>query len=403
MAVIGLGRKCAVCDGTVGVVLFRQRFGHLTGVSGINGYDVVACRDCGFGFAEDVPDQQALDIYYQELSKYERQDYQGKDSEHDVARFKAIATAIARFLPGTSSRLLDVGCANGGLLASLKELGYGSVIGLDPSPHSAEVAQAMHGVRVVTGSLGQLPRALRDDAAFDCVILIGVLEHIRDLGQALDTVGTLVRTGGIVYAEVPDATAFRNCPDAPFQQFSTEHINFFSSVSMANLMARHGFPVLVVERAKRAQSSSTVMPVLTGAFLKKDGMPVPIVPRRDANTRPALLKYIEQSRQMEKRIQQTLDELVNSQLPILVWGTGTHTLRLLATTNLCQAQIRAFVDSNPHYQGRKLDGRPVISPADVRGLSEPILVSSRVFQLEIQRQIKDRLGFSNQVILLYDV
>ena len=43
----------------------------------------------------------------------------------------------------------------------------------------------------------------------------------------------------------------------------------------------------------------------------------------------------------------------------------------------------------------------MIAPSDVVGRSEPILVSSRVFQHEIVRQIREDLRLSNELILLY--
>jgi len=82
---------------------------------------------------------------------------------------------------------------------------------------------------------------------------------------------------------------------------------------------------------------------------------------------------------------------------------GTHTQRLMATSRLAQADIRAFVDSNPRYQGKTISGVPVLAPAALKGRLEPILISSRIFQQEIQEQIRNQLGLTNELILLYNV
>ena len=84
------------------------------------------------------------------------------------------------------------------------------------------------------------------------------------------------------------------------------------------------------------------------------------------------------------------------------WGVGAHTLRLLATGGLEIEWVEAFVDSNRKYQQRNLRGAPVISPEQLRSRTEPILISSRGFQTEIHHQIRDHLGLTNPVILLYD-
>ncbi len=58
---------------------------------------------------------------------------------------------------------------------------------------------------------------------------------------------------------MPDATAFADWPNAPYQDFSTEHINFFSPISLDNLMRRHGFGKVFLEQNHREQSYRTVM------------------------------------------------------------------------------------------------------------------------------------------------
>jgi hypothetical protein len=86
-----------------------------------------------------------------------------------------------------------------------------------------------------------------------------------------------------------------------------------------------------------------------------------------------------------------------------VWGVGSHTTRLMATSRLGQANIAAFIESNARYHGKTLGGRPILAPEALRERPEPVLVSSRVFQREIAEQIRDDLGCSNPLILLYDV
>ena len=74
-------------------------------------------------------------------------------------------------------------------------------------------------------------------------------------------------------------------------------------------------------------------------------------------------RYIQQSRALEAKIQAKIAALVDAAKPLAVWGTGTHTLRLLETSRLPQARIVAFIDSNVHYQGKTLAGVPIISTA----------------------------------------
>jgi FlaA1/EpsC-like NDP-sugar epimerase len=97
-----------------------------------------------------------------------------------------------------------------------------------------------------------------------------------------------------------------------------------------------------------------------------------------------------------------IDEIVDKGDAIIVWGTGTHTLRLMETSRLSQAKVSAFVDSNHRYQGKKLFDIPIISPSEIKNKQEPILISSRVFQNEIVQQIRNKLKCTNQLFLLYE-
>ena len=130
----------------------------------------------------------------------------------------------------------------------------------------------------------------------------------------------------------------------------------------------------------RDQRSCTIEALFA---LPGDGSPRPIC--RDAESEAAVRRYVSESAAVDRRIQAVIGPLAASRQPILVWGTGTHTLRLLAGGGLDDANIVAFVDSNPRYHGRTLAGRPVIAPAELAGRKEAILISSRGFQREIER------------------
>jgi len=68
---------------------------------------------------------------------------------------------------------------------------------------------------------------------------------------------------------------------------------------------------------------------------------------------------------------------------------------------LGEAKIKAFVDSNPRYQGKSLNNVPIISPQALKDMTETILISSRVYQEEIAHQIRGELKLRNEFIKLY--
>jgi hypothetical protein len=202
--------------------------------------------------------------------------------------------------------------------------------------------------------------------------------------------------------EVPDATAFADWSNAPYQDFSTEHINFFAPGSLDNLMLVHGFSRVYSEQNHREQSWKTVMSNVSAAYRKEPHAPAG-APTVDTATAAGLERYIALCRIEDERLRTRIDALAASRRPIIVWGVGTHTTRLMATSRLAEANIIAFIESNARYHGKTLHGRQILPPEALVGRPEPVLVSSRVFQHEIAAQIRDALGCPNELILLYDV
>lgn len=446
-------RPCPVCNGHERRVLHRQRF--VDGGPLGSGYDVVVCRTCGAAYADGIPEQAALDAYYTERSKYTYDQRGGAESPFDMARFETIADQVVPYLASPDARILDVGCATGGLLAVLRRRGFRNLLGMDPSPACAAAARRLHGIDVRTATLGQLAGWTE---RFDMVLLVGVLEHLRDVGPAVETVARRLAPGGLLYCAQPDVTAFADCVNAPYQQFSIEHVNFFSVTSLGRLMARCGLtsrkawrwlvewregvtdsvvsgiyaPAAEMPRGKDQVTRPRITdhgPRTTGPEARRrrsevrawktgdtgpkseagsqDGEDRPTDSRSDglslafdAATEPALERYLARCREDEAAMVSTIGGLVRSQEPILIWGAGTLTRRLLATTGLSRANIVAFVDSSTALQGTQLAGRPILPPADLAGRREAIVIASRACSREIQESIRGRLGLENRIVLL---
>lgn len=399
-------RPCPVCD-SVGAreVLYRQRF--FGGPLG-EGYDVAVCGDCGAGFADGILTQNELDRYYAERSKYTYAHAGGAESPYDFKRFEVIADQIEAHLPSRDARILDIGCATGGLLAVLQQRGYTHLLGSDPSPACAEAARRLHGVEVRTATLAE--HAAWADR-FDAVLLVGVLEHLREVRDALGTVRALLSPGGVVYCAQPDVEAFAACENAPYQQFSTEHLNYFSNPSLARLMEAVGLVEATSWRWMIAWRAGVTDSVVSGVYRAPSAGSAGMARghqdeslrqsfRRDTVTRPALAAYLARCEAEDAALRRVIDALVVSGEPILVWGTGTLTRRLLATGALEAAKVRAYVDSDSAGAPRTFAGRPVLAPADLLHRSETIFVASRPFADEIVSKIRNELGLKNRVVLV---
>ena len=390
-------RPCAVCGGADKRLLYQSRFSSFSDGL-LQGYDVVACTRCGFCFADHLPDQAAFDRYYGEMSKYEYNDQGGHESPYDLAKFQEIAAFLRPYLRSHDARILEVGCATGRLLGLIKEAGYPNVLGVDPSPACARAATALYGLPAITGTLNRMDVL---PGSQDFLILSGVLEHVRDLDAALRRLSQVLANSGRLLIAVPDASRYAEGEDAPFQEFSVEHINFFGPGSLTNLLNDYGFRRLSSEQRMMTVNWRTTTPVILAVFEKSSEDQPAATLEPDQSTPTGLERYIAKSAEADRQIHDAISLLADEQIPIMVWGTGAHTLRLLETSRLGEAHITAFIDSNARYQDKQLSGAPILAPDAVRGRSEPILISSRVYQHEIAIRIRDEMGLSNRLILLY--
>jgi SAM-dependent methyltransferase len=389
-------RCCPVCNCDENRLLFRQSFDKLSQGSLLDGYAIVVCSNCGAGFAEDIPDRVSFDLYYAQMSKYEHSERAEVHTKEELDRFREIADLVSPHLKDTS-RILDVGCATGGLLAEFKRRGFSNLLGVDPSPTCAKLTGELLSIPAKVLTIAHLSEL---GEQVDVVFLTGVLEHLPDVDSSLHSIKSCLHKGAFLFIVVPDATCYDRHFSAPFQFFSMEHINYFSPRSLSNLMARHGFSEVFSQRSISHLSPQSVEPVICTLFRwNLDDITFEFI--HDDETKSALERYIKQSQDLEKQIQEKIDELVDASKPLAVWGVGTHTLRLLTTSRLAQAQIISFIDSNVHYQGKTLSGVPVVSPTAFNDSNAEILISAPTGEQQISQTISQELRWTNRIHRLY--
>jgi SAM-dependent methyltransferase len=388
-------RPCPVCGSLMLEVLYQQRFEHFVAGSITDAYDVVACSSCGMCFATGLPDQQRFAQYYADSSKYDLTADGAHLSARDVDRYSDQAAFVAATVVDRTLPVLDVGTATGGFLVALRDAGFERPFGVDPSPDAVRMARDAFSLDVIIGGLDE---AKAWGHEFGLVSYVMVLEHVSEPRKQVREVSRLLRRDGFLFVSVPAAGSFKDHVDAPFQEFSVEHINYFTSRSLSNVMGAEGYS-LVEERV-------VVLPLGTDghgpaleAVYRRDGIVRP--PEPDSTGADDIREYIRRCGGVEASILERIAGLASSGERIYVWGTGTHTLHLLQASHLGDCQIEAFLDSNPHYAGSVLAGRPVIAPSDLQAADAPILVSSAVSQSGIAQAARERFGPDAQLILLY--
>lgn len=389
-------RVCPVCGASQVNLLHTQRFELPAGHPLAEGYAVVLCNTCGFVYADTTVSQTDYDRFYAQYSKYEdaKTSTGGGENPFDRTRLEVTAQQIANFLQDTTTRILDVGCANGGLLRALKDLGYQNLCGLDPSPACVENTRAL-GLDAYPGSLSQpFPHG-----KFDCVILSHTLEHVQDVRGAIAWIDAILDSSGkqLTYIETPDAARYVDFLYAPFQDFNTEHINHFTRTSLQNALELAGFETLLTGEKDLSINATMRYPAVYGFWKKSAAKATSLQP--DTHLALRMEAYIRQSRLQLGEMDAHLRVALGEHQRVIVWGTGQLALKLLLETCLGQTEIAAFVDSNPVNQGKMLRGVEIIAPEAIGACPEPIVITSTLHQQSIAAQIRE-MGLQNKLIFL---
>lgn len=388
-------RPCPVCGSILHDVLYRQRFEDFAAGSITDAYDVVACRTCGMCFASGLPGQARFSEYYGQSSKYDLSAAGAQATSFDVQRHREVAEFISAHVADRTGPVLDVGTATGALLVALREVGFTSVHGVEPSPDAARKAREAYGLDVIAGD-ARAAKVWPD--GFAVVSLVAVLEHLVDPVSVLRESVDLLKPDGVLYLLVPDAARFSTFVDAPYQQFSVEHINYFTLNSLRNLVGALGLEV-VAEHANIVKPTDDAQGPGIEVLCRRSSSPPDI--QIDSDGVADLRRYIARSAEVESGVLGRIAELAEDQSPIYVWGTGTNALHLLAVSRLSECNIIAFLDSNPHYAGQPLAGRMVMVPGDVEKLEAPILVASAISQTAIATAARNLFGPDVPLILMY--
>jgi O-antigen biosynthesis protein len=198
--------------------------------------------------------------------------------------FSCTRPELIPLVPPTATRILDVGCGEGGFARSLRAARSGSkleIVGVEFCESAAEIAASAVD-RLFVGNAEHVE--LRYENYFDCVIFADVLEHLIDPWRMLQRARTLLQPDGAIIASIPNVQHWSILANlirghweyAEYGIMDSTHLRFFTRRSISDLFTSTGFrlrrifPLLsTTTRVKiaRLATASLAIPFLARQYL----------------------------------------------------------------------------------------------------------------------------------------
>jgi SAM-dependent methyltransferase len=229
---------CALCGG----LRFKPRLN-------CEGFSYVRCTRCGLVQMNPQPAKKAVadryrQNYGQDYLSYERA------NEASFLRLQELALRDAGFDeiegtlkttadPHSQPRALDIGCATGALLATLRERGW-ACTGVEISP-GAEYARRERGLDVRSLPLEEnhFPAA-----GFDLVLASHLIEHLNDPAGFAAEVHRILAPGGRFLVTTPNISGFQSrLFRSRWRSAIFDHLYLFSVKTLSRLLTEKGFTI----------------------------------------------------------------------------------------------------------------------------------------------------------------
>ncbi len=236
--------KCPACGEAGSRILYRGT-DRLYGTTSQQ-FQVAECASCGLLRLDPPPAPEELARYYPDEYWYAPRKDTASKLEEAYRRFvlRDHVSFVLRALGDSrqAGPVLDVGCGGGLFLGMLQERGF-QVLGLDNSQAAAQAAWTHHRVTVIRGDLANAPIGRETCAA---VTMFHVVEHLYDTEAYLRSAQDLLRPGGRLIVQVPNASSWQclmfgerwNGLDIP------RHLVNYRERDLDRLLERCGFEIV---------------------------------------------------------------------------------------------------------------------------------------------------------------
>lgn len=355
---------------------------------------VSVCQNCGLIFQNPCIPEKRMDELYEVVE--DKIIAAGGDTvtvEENKHRLDAL-----QLIQPPPARILEIGCSDGTFMNLARLAGY-EVVGIDPSRPNCENALLQYpelDVRCL------FLDGFESGEQFDVICHFFVFEHVFHPDQFLGQIKSLLRSGGLMYFEIPDVESFGKLPFAN-NLFTYQHTAHYSPSTVRAVLGKNGFNTLGVNGSFGHSPKSYGMRVIAASI----GGIFPIETNFSEQSRDILVNYFMRRdgllEKIENRVQAWLKETIDLPGPIVIFGAGENGRILRSTSVMGSGRELYFCDNSVALHGRKIEGVEVLSPNLAASLKPALVIAASIdYQNDMARQMASLGVPADRIVKLYE-
>ena len=317
------------------------------------------CNNCGLIFNNPRLTESSLEWLYN--TSY------GADTalcgSEGTKRLNTMRINFIKKYVGTFRSVIDIGCGDGSLLSSFRQLGK-EVCGIEPNAYLRQYAKTNHNLDLMSERLDRI-FAGQNRNKYDLVMFNEVLEHIYNPIEFLQLAAHI--TKGFIYFDVPNTLKPRHWNIADF--FSCEHLTHFTKYSIQRLAQATGFEVVAIEE----DLEDPILKVILKKYQIVRGDAVITSQEKGLEeVHQCFRDYKDKRNQSLQILKEKLSGITNA----VIYGAGHHTIQMVENGLLEGITIRDIVDSNSKKHSEKFIGHQIKPPNILTNCPHPVIIST---------------------------